>query len=863
VIDPHVQPSVRTEEPGPDSVAPEESPPRARIGASDAAAARATPPDAPVDEPQPREFADERSLGVLDFDAVRQMVARQCLTDAAAAGARELLPAFDLAGVRAAQRATTEMRAIVRDAPFALARVADVSPAIARAARGAALGPQELRETGIALSAADAVVRRVRGSAGLAPSLVQRALPARPLPEILAAIDRAIGERGEVLDRASPALARIRRGIVTAGDEARDRVQAILRAPAYAKAIQDAIVTVRDGRFVIPVKSEFSGLVQGVVHDTSSTGHTLFVEPLVALEANNRVRTLRLDEEREVRRILLELSQRLGAVAEQASVNLEILAEFDLALARVRVAEAMRATPPAIVDAPHVRIRLGRHPLLGDRAVPQSFELDDDVRFIVISGPNMGGKTVALKMLGLFVTMAYCGMHLPAGDGTVVGGFDHLGCDIGDEQSIAENASTFSAHLRRLRTLVEGAGPRSLVLVDEIASGTEPGASAALATATLEFLLARGARGVVTTHATELKLYANDASGLQNASVRFDAETYVPTYELDLGSPGQSLAFPLARALGLPPAIVARAESLQSTSDRDYDRALEELSHVRTEAGAERDALRRERAQLVAERERAQRHAEALERERRALTDRADEKFARRLREFTAELERRSAENGGAVRRPGKITPGQSSLLDAVLADVRRDLGIRTERPRAPKEAATPGAPRLPRVGDRVFVESLGVEGTYAEDAGESAVVALGSMRSVVKRSELRLVRAAPAIRPGGAAVPRGREGDDDRSSGTAAGGGYGVAQLEAASRARTELDVRGRRFVEAEPIVDRFIDESKLAGMSPLRLIHGKGTGLLGRGLQDFLKTVPGVVNIRYGVDGEGGSGVTVFELA
>jgi DNA mismatch repair protein MutS2 len=274
---------------------------------------------------------------------------------------------------------------------------------------------------------------------------------AQPLPEVAAAIDRAIGERGEVLDRASTLLARLRRNAIHAQDEARDRCAAILRSPRYAKAIQDTIVTVRDGRFVIPVKAEFGQAVAGVVHDTSSSGHTLFIEPLDALDVNNRLRTLRIEEEHEVARVLAELSSLVGSRADRAETNLEILAGIDLVLARVRVAQAMDALPPIVVDEPRVDVRAGRHPLLGERAVPQSVALDDDVRFVIVSGPNMGGKTVALKLVGLFVAMTYCGMQLPAQEGTTIGSFDHLACDIGDEQSIAENASTFSAHLRRLR----------------------------------------------------------------------------------------------------------------------------------------------------------------------------------------------------------------------------------------------------------------------------------------------------------------------------------------------------------------------------------------------------------------------------
>ncbi|MBC5800605.1 MAG: Smr/MutS family protein [Candidatus Eremiobacteraeota bacterium] len=787
-------------------------------------------------------FADERTLEVLDFAAIRELVARQTTTDRAAAFARNLRPTPDLAIVRLEQAATVEMRAILGDGAFSLPRTHDVGEAVARAARGGSLGAEELRDIGFSLAAADAAVRRVRSAR--ASVLQARCRASHALPEVAAAIDRAVGERGEVLDRASPALGRLRRNAAHGQDEARDRCAAILRQPRYAKAIGDTLVTVRDGRFVVPVKTEFSGMLPGVVHDTSSSGHTLFVEPLDALEVNNRLRTLRLEEEREVTRILAELSALVGSKADQAQINLSVLTDLDLVLARARVAETMDAVAPRILDDPLAEIRRGRHPLLGARAVPQSLRLDGDVRIVIISGPNMGGKTVTLKLLGLFVAMAYCGMQLPADEGTAIGAFDYVGCDAGDEQSIAENASTFSAHLRRLRAILEATGARSLVLIDEIASGTEPASSAALAIALLEELLRRGAHGIVTTHSTELKLFAAGTPHVQNASVRFDPQTYTPTYQLDLGSPGRSLAFPLARALGLDENIVSRAEMLLSRSERDYDRALEELAEVRSQATLERDALARECAALAGMETTARQRSEALERERRSLARQADDRLGRALREFTAELERRRPERSGPDR--ARVTSGQAALLGRVLDDVHRDLGV-TAPPPAP-QTEEPQRRTSPAVGDRVFIETLASEGDVAEDYGDTVLVAIGAMKTVVPKTGVRIVRLAHA---GSGAGRRAR-----------ASASTGAATLEAASGARTELDVRGKRFVEAEPLVDKWIDESALLGLSPLRLIHGKGTGLLGRGLQQYLKTRAGVRDVRYGNADEGSSGVTIFDL-
>jgi DNA mismatch repair protein MutS2 len=781
-------------------------------------------------ESQPGALADARTLEVLDFDAIRLMVARETMTDRATAAARSLLPANAFGVIRDELTATSEMRSIVAADGFGLPRVVEVGEAVQRAARGSQLSAEELRHVAIALAAADAAVRRVRDAD--APLLRARSAGVTSPANVVARIDNAIGERGEVLDRASPALARIRRSVAQANDEARDRTQAILRSPAFAKAVQEPIVTSRAGRFVVPIKADFAGSVPGVVHDTSASGQTVFVEPLAALEVNNRVRTLRIQEEREVGRILMELSALVGASAAGIEANLEVLSMLDLALARARVADRMRAVEPVVAESATIDVREGRHPLLAERAVPQSLLLDDETRFIVISGPNMGGKTVTLKMVGLFVVMAACGMHVPALEGTTIGSFEHVWADIGDEQSIAENTSTFSAHLRRLREIVAGAGEHTLVLIDEIASGTEPAASAALATALLEHLLRSGARGVVTTHATELKLFAHATAGLANASVRFDAVTYAPTYQLDLGAPGQSLAFALARSLGLDASLVERAETLVSASERDYDRALSELAQIRSAAAAERDALALERSHAATLQDNLRRRTEALERERREFAQKADERLGRALREFATELERRAKDRGGRSR----VTPGQTALLGRVLGDIHRDLGL-VPSPRPAEGEAPPVA-----VGDTVVVESLGSEGIVADDYGDSFLVAIGPMRTVVPKSQLRLVRRAEPTRRVKA------------SSGT--------TMLEAAAGARHELDVRGKRFVEAEPLVERWLDEAKLLGISPLRLIHGKGTGLLGRGLQQYLKEHNDVASLRYGNPEEGGSGVTVLEL-
>jgi DNA mismatch repair protein MutS2 len=775
------------------------------------------------------DLCDARTLEALDFASVRERVVAATMTQRGKSYALAMVPSTDLAAVRVEQARTAAVRELVAGADLHVSSAVDTWDSTQAATLGRMLGTSELRAVGDAIAAAAAAYNATRESEELRPLLAGYL----PLRELHHALTGAIDERGAVLDRASPALGRIRRHLNQAQVDARDRVAAILRSPKYAKAIQDNLVTIREGRFVVPIKAEFSGVLAGIVHDTSSSGQTLFVEPLGALDANNRLRTLRIEEEREVQRILEELSRCVGDRAGQIESNVTMLAAIDLLVAKANVARAMDAVEPELSGEPEIRVERGRHPLLGDRAVPQTLVLDENTRVVVISGPNMGGKSVALKMVGLFVAMAYCGMQLPASAGTRVGRFENVVADIGDEQSIAANTSTFSAHLTRMRELLATAGEGTLALVDEIGGGTEPSAGAALAIAMLERLLAAGAAAVVTTHATELKLFAHATPHVANASVRFDPETFVPTFQLDSGAPGQSLAFPLARSIGIAPGIVERAQRLLDNRERDYESALAELSLRNAELQRERDALAAERQAARNERAVLQRERAALDAERRAFGARADERMQQALRDFVAELARRAETSERA--RP-KVTASQAGLLAATLEEIHRDLGIRPQE-RAAGEDGTFGP------DERVRVLSLSQDGTVVEDYGDTLLVSIGVMKTVVPKSDVeRRGRSAAEKKRAAARAP--------------------AARLEAATRSMAELDVRGKRFVEAEPLVERWIDEAVLAGNSTLRLIHGKGTGMLGRGLQEYLRSHPSVESVRYGNENEGAGGVTIVEL-
>ncbi len=775
-------------------------------------------------------LADERTLDALDFTAIRNRIVAATRTERGRAYALVLIPHENFDLVRREQLHTDAVRSLLVGSDFHVMPAIETSALTEAAALGRMLAAGDLRSIGDAVAAAAAAHRAVREHADLADI----AASYTPLRELARSIIDAIDERGAILDRASPALARIRRNLAQSQADARARVGAILTSAKYAKTIQDRIVTIRNGRFVVPIKAELAGTLPGIVHDTSSSGQTLFVEPLAALETNNHVRTLQIEEEREVQRILERLSREVGSHAAGIDANVEMLARLDLLGAKAGFATATNSVVPELSDAPSLAIERGRHPLLGERAVAQSLSVDETTRLLVVSGPNMGGKTVALKMAGLFVVMAYCGMQMPAAR-SCIGRFERVFADIGDEQSLVANASTFSARLERMREILDRADARTLAIIDEIGGGTEPSAGAALAIAMLEWLLERGTRAIVSTHSLELKLFAHARLGVANASVRFDPKTFAPTFELDVGTPGQSLAFPLATRLGIDPRIVERAATLLERRELDYEAALTELALRSSEMREERSHLEAEHRDLSREVEVLRRDRGEFDLERRRFSARAEERLQQSLRDFVSELHRRASELGsGGSRRAGKVTPSQAALLGQTIDAMRRDLGISPgHADQSDSGAYSPGDP--------VRIISLNQEGIVVEDWDERLLVSVGSMKMMVEKTDVR--REGPAKRP-------------QRSESQA------QTRLAATQRSAAELDVRGKRYAEAQPLVDRWIDDALLAGNSILRLIHGKGTGMLGRGLQEYLRGHAAVKSLRYGNEEEGSTGVTLIEL-
>jgi DNA mismatch repair protein MutS2 len=795
---------------------------------------------------------DDAALAALEFDGVLAQIATRATCDTGRAAVFGLTPSGDL-GAADAQLALVEdaITFFRAGGDFAFAGAVDMARALERAVVGGPLSGAELRriaENELTLAAACRAIAGDARAAGERSASPLRTLARSRMPTdaLVGRLTAALEEDGRVADGASTELAKIRRQQRKLHDEVRERCQAITRNAETAKMLSEPIVTIRRGRYVVPVRVEYASQFPGVVHDQSASGATMFIEPMAVVEVNNRLRGLETAEERETSRILAELSAATAGQADAIANNAELCARLDCVGARGRWAILSDAGRPSLVRERFVRIVRGRHPLLRRTAVPLDIDVGDAFDALIISGPNMGGKTVMLKTVGLFCIMAYAGIPLPAAAGTVIGTFDHIACVIGDEQSIAENLSSFSAHLRALRSAQSRAGAGSLILVDEIGSGTEPGAGAALAQAFIEAILGVGACAVVTTHYTQLKIFAADHARVANASMLFDPATNEPTYVLAVGVPGRSLAFALARALGFDAPTIERAEVLLGAEAMDLERVFAALA-------AEREQLAAKVGDLEAQGRRADELESGLreqlaqaQRERAAFEQRAAETLARAVRDVENEVRAAAGKSADDARRQRpKPLPQADQALDRTLTEMRRSLGLE-QQDRGAVGVSRPTGTAAPAflIGDAVFVHSFGRSGIVADVYERDVLVAMGNAKTVVAPGDL--THEATAHPSAAGAVSR-------KSSG-------GVPP--AAESAATTIDVRGMRVEEAMPIVDKALDDASLAGLRELRILHGKGTGQLGRGIREFLRDHLQVDGAAFAHDREGGTGVTVVSL-
>ncbi|HLT58197.1 MAG TPA: endonuclease MutS2 [Limnochordales bacterium] len=790
---------------------------------------------------------DERSLGVLEYPAIIQRLAAATSFAPGRELALALRPTADAAVVGQRLAETGEAQALLsRGGHDLLAGVRDVREAVRRAELGGLLSGQELLDVAATAAAMGRARRRLLADPDAWPHLARRALQLGTFAELEEAIGACIGPDGQVLDDASPELARLRARIRALHQRIRERLEAILRSTALRPALQEALVTVRNGRQVVPVKQEHKAMIPGIVHDTSASGATVFVEPMAVVELNNELQETRSLEEREVERVLRHLSGQVAGEAGPLLTGLAALAELDLALAKARLADAMKAVRPRMNEEGWIRIVGGRHPLLTGKVVPIDVWLGREARVLVITGPNTGGKTVTLKTIGLFCLMAQAGLFVPAEPGTELAVFSGIYADIGDEQSIQQSLSTFSSHMSNIVRILQVMDARSLVLLDELGAGTDPTEGAALAMAILDHILAAGARAVATTHYSELKAFVHNRPGMQNASVEFDVETLAPTYRLIMGLPGRSNALEIAARLGLPAPVLAQARARLTHDEVRVDDLIRNLEETRRAAAAELAEARRLREENQRLREELVAARAELEARRQAVLEKAREEARRLLHAARREAEAVLAE----LRRLQR----QGDLEAARKARRRLDQ-LRDQLDSSTPSGAVQGAPlRQDQVvaGLAVLVPSLQQVGIVTEPPGADGQVAVqvGGMRVRVPWHELRRApAAAPAEKPAERPRPAPRPG-------------VGL-MAEKRTHLSPELHVRGMTVEEALEAVDKYLDDAVLAGLSRVRIVHGKGTGTLRRAIHEHLRADRRVKAWRLADPAAGGHGVTEAELA
>jgi DNA mismatch repair protein MutS2 len=778
--------------------------------------------------------ADARTLRVLDFPRVVGALAEGTVTPMGREQALALHPSADVDTVRRALDETAEAVALAEEGGIPVRGARDLDAVAARAASGGLIEPIELLDVAQTLEVARHLHGHLRARRSRAPLLSERADLLAVLADLEAEIHRALDERAQVRDTASPELRRIRDDIRDTERRLRESLDRVLRDPALSRYLQESLFTTRGERFVVPVKAEHRAQFPGIVHDASASGQTLFMEPLALVPLGNRRREMDAAEREEVLRILRRLSGMVGEAAGALRRNGAILGEIDLAAAKASLASRLRCVAPAVRTDGVLRLVQARHPVLAlirghEAVVPIDVTLGDGFTTLVVTGPNTGGKTVALKTIGLLSLMAQAGLQIPALDGSAAMVFEQIHADIGDEQSVEQNLSTFSSHMTAIVGMLRRVRPPALVLLDEVGAGTDPTEGTALARAVIETLHRRGLRTVVTTHYNELKMLASAEPGIENASVEFDADTLQPTFRLRVGLPGRSNALVIAERLGLDPEVVVSARANLAPEQQAIDQVLADLTRDRLaaerdrlDAAAARAAAEEAQQRLTAEHERLRSERRRLMAEARQAGEAIVDETRRRLDAVIAEV--RAARSDAAVRQARQHLREALEALPVVEPSAP---------PGEPVEHVEPGQP--------VFVATLGRPGVVrgGPDARDEVEVEVGTLRVHVPRLALRAAQAVSATRPAGAVeVPAGP-----------------VVPLS--------ISVRGRTVDEALLEVDRYLDDAVRARLPQVTVVHGKGTGALRRAVHDFLRGHPHVRQFRLGERGEGDTGATIVTLA
>ena len=792
----------------------------------------------------------ERAISTLEFDKIREMLAAVCPTEGSKALAKELRPSRGIGTVRRMLEQTDAAKnmQITKGMP-PLSGLADVTSMTERADKGAVLLPAEILSVGRTLSAARAV-KEYRNEDHTAQSVLDEyfhsLVPNKKLEE---KISRCIASEDMIADTASDKLYEIRRKMRHENNRIRDSLQKYISGGSYSKFLQEQIVTVRDGRYVIPVKQEHRNEIKGLVHDTSASGATVFIEPLSVVESNNELRLLERKEADEIERILAELSADIAANASAILENYRNLTELAFIFGKSQLSFRMDGIAPEITAARQLSLIRARHPLISaDAVVPISVSLGIDFDTLVITGPNTGGKTVTLKTLGLFALMTQSGLHIPVADGSVMCIFDDILADIGDEQSLEQSLSTFSSHMVHIVEMLAAIENRCLVLFDEVGAGTDPVEGAALAVSILEAVREKKALCAATTHYAELKSYALDTDGVCNASCEFDVNTLRPTYRLIIGAPGKSNAFAISQKLGLPASIIARAESYVSGENRRFESVIErleqermEMEKAKTEAQMLLAQARREKTEMDEFVEKREKEAEKELEKARATAVRMVESAKLSSDYIFAELEKVKKER-------------ESENLAKSLEEARRDIKIHLKAnsdkldPIDPKTAEGYELPRPLKKGDEVVLVNIGQKGILLSDPDKSGNVQVqaGIIKTKTNIKNLMLIDGVKVTFT---------DKNGKKSSAKSAGDRV-IAAFN------PEIDLRGNYADDACFLLDKYIDDAKRAGVKSLRIIHGKGTGALRKAVTDFLRRDARVSSVRVGTFGEGDTGVAIAEL-
>ena len=792
----------------------------------------------------------DKSIRTLELPAVLEVLAQKAVSEAACERCRKLYPSSDLDEVRRLLDETDAARTRLGlyGSP-AFSGVKDVSAALTRADHGGMLNTRELLDIAGLLTASRRVSEYDRDRQGEATVLDHYFSALHTNKYLEDRIRGAILDEETIADTASPELADIRRKMRVAATKGRQILQRIISSPSYAKVLQEALITQRDGRFVVPVKAECKGSLPGLVHDISSSGATLFVEPMGVVQANNELKELQAREEREIERILRQLSADCGDQMENILYDYDILVHLDVIFARAQLSYQMSAARPEVRRRGGIVLRRARHPLLDPaKAVPISVELGQQFDTLVITGPNTGGKTVTLKTLGLLCLMAQCGLHIPADDGSVVRVFDRVLADVGDEQSIEQSLSTFSAHMANIVQILQQADEQSLLLFDELGAGTDPVEGAALAIAVIQEVRSRGALTAATTHYAELKTFAMTTAGVENASCEFDVQTLRPTYRLLIGIPGKSNAFAISRRLGLDEHVIEAARAQMDSESVRFEDVLTQLEEKRQRlerAQSEADRLWQQREEDA---RKARTFREQMEKAKENARSKGEAEAKRIVREAQAKVDAIFAELDELRRQQQKRADFQQ--MNDARANVRRGLNEAEALVRSRESDPEPiPAPSRPiRVGDQVELPGVNrAAEVLTVNADGSLVLQAGKMKMTVKRGQVRLLETAEEIQK--------KKKQQSRAQSSS-------PKIQLASRAASELDIRGYETLEAESVVDNYIDSAVMAKLGSVTIIHGKGTGALRKAVHEILRRNKAVKSFRLGRYGEGEAGVTIVEL-